>query len=365
MLQTNDLDDTKEVESRYQSYVDGIITTRVRIISIVAIVMYLSLNLLDWIAYPAYAVFFLKIRALCSVTFFLIFLLTFLKQLNRIMVWFSDFIGLSTGLGVVLMIFSSNGSSSHYYEGLNVIYLGIGIMNSFYSRHNVVLFLTIIGAYNLAVFTNDTPFDKVTVGIADSFMVCTSFMVVLMNRFYSTQHRQAFMRQEQLDQLSKTDELTHVHNRRYFFERLQYKIETSERLLSSFYLIIFDVDHFKDINDRWGHSFGDLALTKVIEVVTRNIRANDCLGRFGGDEFILFLDTANADVLMQRLTKISQAVTSLNLKQQNQTVLISVSIGAAKFVPQQSMTKELLLEKADQQLLLVKKTNRGQIGVAE
>jgi len=359
------LDPDKDINARYRSYVDNIIISRVRIIAIVGGIIYLCFNLLDWIVYPAHALFFLKIRIIGTLFFIFLLLLSLGKKIKPMAVWLSDVLVISVAAGISLMIFSSDGSSSHYYEGINLVFLVVGIMNCSYTKHNIFTFSIMLMLYELAALNSPTAFNKVNFYSANFFMISTAFLVVLLTRLYDAQQRQAFLRQEQLDQLSKTDELTRIHNRRSFFDLLQYKIENSERLHDSFYLVIFDVDYFKELNDRWGHAFGDLALKKIVEIVRNNIRSSDCLGRYGGDEFILFLDFPNVDMLMHRLTKISQEVTSLNLKQNNQTVLISISIGAAQFIPQQQMTSNILFEKADQRLLMVKKTNRGQIGIAD
>jgi len=354
-------DPDKEIKARYCSYIDDTINFRLRIIGIVGSVLILVFNILDRIAYPAYALVFLKIRLCCSLIFFLVFLLSFYKKIKQFAIWLGDFLIIFSAACIILMIYLSDGSSSHYYEGLHIVILGMLIMNSFYLRHSIICALAILAMYQFAVFANHQVFNQSNFYSANFFMISIDFLVIL----FSTQHRQAFLRQEQLDQLSKTDELTKTHNRRSFFDLLQNKIETSEKLHNYFYLAIFDVDHFKELNDKYGHSFGDLALTKVIEIVRKNIRNHDCLGRFGGDEFVLFLDIPDADMLMRRLTKISQEVTGLNLKQNNQSVLVSISIGAARFVPGLKMTADELLEMADQQLLVIKKTNRGQIGIAE
>ena len=77
----------------------------------------------------------------------------------------------------------------------------------------------------------------------------------------------------QADKLSKTDTLTEINNRRHFSEMLNKRMQDCEATKTSFYLVIFDVDHFKEINDSYGHIFGDKVLVKVIEIVKNNIRS--------------------------------------------------------------------------------------------
>lgn len=372
-------DQNKEIEIRYRSYVNEAIIHRLRIMAPIGIAIHLVFNILDWVTYPPLAIIFLKIRCIGSVLLLIAILLTYLPTIKLQIIWIVDIIGIAIAADIALMIFLADGSSSRYYEGLNLIVLAMGILNSFDTKHNIISFSIMIVLYEFAMLTNGAAFNKVNFCFANFFMISTALFVVLLTKFYSSQHHRAYLRQEQLklseekltalysqaDQLSKTDELTKINNRRHFFEMLQNKIDTSKKNKSYFYLVIFDVDYFKELNDRWGHSFGDLALTKVVEIVKKNIRNNDCLGRFGGDEFILFLDIPDREMLSNRLIKISQGVTSLNLTQQDHNVLISISIGAARFNPDQNMTKDQLLEKADEQLLLVKKTNRGQICIAD
>ena len=170
---------------------------------------------------------------------------------------------------------------------------------------------------------------------------------------------------DQADKLSKTDTLTEINNRRHFLEMLNKKMQDCEIAKTSFYLVIFDVDHFKEINDSYGHIFGDRVLVKVIGVVKSNVRSNDFIGRYGGDEFIICLDFHNKEGILSRLTKIRDGVRSLAITYEGKRVPISVSIGAAKFIPGTNMNEEKLIEKADIGLFNVKKTTRGEISVNE
>jgi len=169
----------------------------------------------------------------------------------------------------------------------------------------------------------------------------------------------------QADKLSKTDTLTEINNRRHFFEMLNKKMQYCEVAKTSFYLVIFDVDHFKEINDSYGHTLGDMVLVKVVEVVKSNVRSNDFIGRYGGDEFIICLDFPNKEGILNRLTKIRDGVKALSLLHDGKKVPVSVSIGAAKFIPGTNMTEKNLIEKADFELFNVKKTTRGEISVNE
>ena len=170
---------------------------------------------------------------------------------------------------------------------------------------------------------------------------------------------------DQADKLSKTDTLTEINNRRNFLEMLNKKMQDCEVAKTSFYLVIFDVDHFKEINDTYGHIFGDKVLVDAIKVVKNNTRSNDFIGRYGGDEFIICLDFPNKEGILPRLIKIQDDVKALSLTHNEKRVSVSISIGAAKFIPGTNITEEKLIEKTDFALYKVKKNIRGEINVNE
>ena len=111
-----------------------------------------------------------------------------------------------------------------------------------------------------------------------------------------------------LRELAEADELTKVTGRRHFFERAREELAYSSRRRAPVALIVFDIDRFKDINDRYGHSRGDRALIEVADVVRRHLRDSDLFGRFGGDEFMLLMIGCNGRQATQRAERIREAL---------------------------------------------------------
>lgn len=101
--------------------------------------------------------------------------------------------------------------------------------------------------------------------------------------------------EEELYRLSVTDHLTGAYNRRYFLEALEKEIERTRRTGRPFSLIMFDLDHFKSINDRFGHVAGDLVLKGVVAAFKERLRKADCLARWGGEEFVILLPETPAE----------------------------------------------------------------------
>ncbi|MGC9007235.1 MAG: GGDEF domain-containing protein [Sulfurihydrogenibium sp.] len=108
-------------------------------------------------------------------------------------------------------------------------------------------------------------------------------------------------------QMAITDSLTGLYNRYFFIDRLYYEIERSIREDLKFYLIMFDLDNFKPINDKYGHLKGDETLKKVAEILKSNFRSYDIVARLGGDEFIV-LSSIEKDNIQQRLENIRHEI---------------------------------------------------------
>jgi diguanylate cyclase (GGDEF)-like protein len=375
----SDLNIKKEINTSYCKHINELIIFRFRLVSAIGIVLHLAFYFIDQIAYPAQAFDFLNIRRIdCFIISMLIFI-SYLPKVKPYIIWLVDMAGIVMIFGIVVMVFISDGSSSRYYEGVNLIFLGLGVVNPFYIWHMIGVYLLSIGVLEYAMFVNHTPFNSLNFLFASYFMGSTALFVILMAKFYRDQHYKAFVRQEQLktneetlaalynqaDKLSKTDTLTEINNRRHFSDMLQKKMAACERAKTSFFLVIFDIDFFKQINDTYGHTFGDKVLVKVVEVVKNNTRTNDFIGRFGGDEFIICLDMPSRESIAQRLTKISFDVRNLGLTYEEKPVSLSLSIGAAKFKPGENVTEEKLMERADFELFHVKKTGRGQISIED
>jgi diguanylate cyclase (GGDEF)-like protein len=371
---------TKEINDAYKSHINELILFRFRLILAIGIVLHLAFWFIDRFAYPAHSFEFIQIRIIDSLLIIGLIFLSYWDKIKPHIVWLVDLAGTIVMVGMVCMVLLTNGSASRYYEGANLVFIGVcGIINPFYLGHTILMFIFWIGLFEVAMLSSLAPFDSLNFLFANYFMCSTALFVVLMAKFYKDQHYKAFARQEQLkineetlaalynqaDRLAKTDALTDINNRRHFSDMLQKKMEVSEAANATFYLVIFDVDYFKQINDTYGHAFGDRVLVKVVEIVKNNIRTNDFIGRFGGDEFIICLDMPTRESIMARLSKISQDVRAVGLTHEGRNVPLTVSIGAARFKPGQNMNETKLMERADFELFHVKKTGRGQISIEE
>lgn len=161
--------------------------------------------------------------------------------------------------------------------------------------------------------------------------------------------------------LATTDGLTGLYNIRYFREILKAAcLEAAKDPANSFYLVLCDIDHFKGLNDRYGHQAGDYALQNVSHALKSSVRANDVTARYGGDEMILLLRTTSETNALNVAEKIRNRVENLNLRFNQQPLPVTVSIGVARFDPARS-TESSTIQKTDHALLKAKKEGRNRV----
>jgi two-component system cell cycle response regulator len=161
---------------------------------------------------------------------------------------------------------------------------------------------------------------------------------------------------EALLALSLTDELTGLYNRRRFFVLTEQCLKVATRAKKRSLLLFIDVDNLKGINDRYGHTEGDLALKDLADILKKTFRESDIIGRFGGDEFVLLLESADekTEILIARLHE--------NLKDYNvggsRRFRLSVSVGTALFDPENPVSIDELLTRADTLMYRQKKRRK-------
>lgn len=163
---------------------------------------------------------------------------------------------------------------------------------------------------------------------------------------------------EEIYQLATLDGLTKACNKEYFLDRLEEEFRRSKRYNRHLSLIMFDFDRFHELNNKYGHLAGDHVLKKVTRVIGQNLRKEDILGRYGGEEFAILLpeiDQENALFLAEKLRKL---VEDTHFEHNETIIRATVSVGLA-FLTQNIRTIKQFLEKADQALYRAKSDGRN------
>ncbi len=175
----------------------------------------------------------------------------------------------------------------------------------------------------------------------------------VIHRLWKENQRMAF--------LSNYDDLTGIFNRRGLFNAVYHLAHLSQRNDNFVGVLMIDIDHFKTINDTFGHPAGDQILKQVATCIRETIRASDVLGRYGGEEFLVFLSRVEPNALGQVGEKIRSAIA----ERFHETVKVTVSIGIAHGHVGRDVKESLqqLIDKADEKLLTAKASGRNRIEI--
>ncbi|MFZ4963630.1 MULTISPECIES: sensor domain-containing diguanylate cyclase [Pseudomonas] len=168
----------------------------------------------------------------------------------------------------------------------------------------------------------------------------------------------------QLQTLSSTDRLTGLYNRGHWEESLKVAHARHQRHGNPTSLVMFDIDHFKRVNDTYGHQAGDKVIEQVAQLVREHVRDSDVAGRYGGEEFGVVLsdtDKAGGRFFAERLRK---AVEALEVLHEGQVIRFTISLGVAD-LSRPSVTHADLIAWADQALYTSKKSGRNCVTVYE
>ncbi len=178
----------------------------------------------------------------------------------------------------------------------------------------------------------------------------------------TTERRQAECALEeanrQLEALATTDDLTGLHNRRCFMEALSAEFQRGRRYATPPVLAMFDVDHFKTLNDAHGHAFGDQVLKRIAEAIRHSARTTDTVARYGGDEFLLLMPNTAVSEALSVVERIRRHVAQAPLTGSGQTVQVTLSAGVAEADPAAGEAAHDLLRKADEALQTAKAAGR-------
>lgn len=164
---------------------------------------------------------------------------------------------------------------------------------------------------------------------------------------------------------STKDPLTGLYNRRYLGEMLEREIRRAARAEQPLGILMLDLDHFKKFNDTYGHDAGDAVLRETASFLVRSIRAEDFVCRYGGEEFVVVLPTADLRVAGMRAEAIRSRLRDLVIMHQGRSLgLVTASIGVAA-LPLHGTTEKDILQAADAALYRAKKAGRDRVVVAE
>lgn len=208
------------------------------------------------------------------------------------------------------------------------------------------------------MIVSNEKFAAVSIGCAITGIALGILLRIMANAFEKERTRVNTLVDE-LEDLTVRDALTGTYNRRYLMSTIDLcikKVENGE--LNTFSVIMYDLDHFKSVNDTYGHVVGDEVLKNFAKILRKNLRSNDILARYGGEEFIIVLPNASDVTTFRRAEQIRLQVEANKLSNEMKS---RVTVSGGVFEYDKIVNAQQLIENADKNLYLAKETGRNKI----
>jgi diguanylate cyclase (GGDEF)-like protein len=206
-------------------------------------------------------------------------------------------------------------------------------------------------------FVNDTRVDRHVLKEGDHLKIGPNILKFVVSASETNFHEEVY-------RLTTRDGLTEAYNKRHFMEHLDRECERYNRYGGNVALIIFDIDHFKTVNDTYGHLAGDAVLRELSSVARECIRRNDFFARYGGEEFALILPECSEENAAKVCEKLRAAIEDHSFQFEDQSIPVTVSLGVA-FLNETSQHKDsgAFIAAADAKLYEAKRGGRNRVCV--
>jgi len=168
------------------------------------------------------------------------------------------------------------------------------------------------------------------------------------------------MTQDELELLANTDPLTGLYNRRYFKEVAQQEFVRARRFNQSFGILFADLDHFKSINDTYGHDRGDAVLAHIAHIIKRQVRQVDVVARLGGEEFIVLLIQSNEQSIPDVARRVREAIEKNIVEMDGDNIQCTVSIGISSLSSEDNSIEDII-KRADSAMYVAKENGRNRV----
>lgn len=300
-----------------------------------------------------------------------------LRNINTLMC------GVAASLGIIYMIAHASSPGNHiYYGGLVLCALFYYLIVPEWIISNIISWLTFAVFEIVIVFFIELPWEY---RFGNSYIffffnlsgMFACYMLERTERIAFWQRRTIQRQAEELrrslehangewrqaESLARLDPLTGLVNRRYFFQLADGEMARRHRHPQPLSLLMVDVDHFKQFNDRYGHQLGDLVLKKVADAIASTIRKPDTAGRFGGEEFIVLLPETGQDAAARLGQRLLEAIQGEKLEHRGELLGVTASLGVGTLDEAEQVEMSILLKRADEALYAAKNSGRNQLKV--
>ncbi len=354
-----------------------------RFFIVFGVILYLVFIVLDrymLVGQPKLLNYFIVLRLILAIIGSISLMTTFIPILKRYFIISLKILVLYAGGAVIAMIILSDGITSLTYPaGVMIVISFLYIFSLPFKCSFIIGWILILG-YNIAAILNQS---SLTLILNSNFFLISSNITGLFFLYYlEKKSRDSFLLNHRLTQaydeikhLALTDPLTGVKNRRYFQEVISEDLEKINTLYEQNFLekrnqnicyglLMLDIDHFKKVNDQLGHSAGDQVLKQVSKVIKEEVRHDDIVVRWGGEEFLVILKNINPHHLNSVAQKVKKKIEAHDFiyDEQNHFVKKTVSMGVVPF-PFNHISLEEAIKFADYALYHSKDSGRNRVTV--
>ncbi len=347
-----------ELGRRYEEWDRPARQTQIAAISALTALLYIIFTLLDksWVSEPVQALMerlylFINVPMLLTISW-----LAYKKRYYRIVM---PALAVSPLIAVACHVYVTRelaGYTPLLVEGYLVV-LWIFVVSGM--TFSYALASAIVTSAMLLVAGNHNISDPSMYATHAFWIFCSFSFGFLGSLIYDRSRKAIFTSQQELHRMAITDELTGAFNRNHFNQVISQEISRDRRYEKSCGLLMIDIDHFKAINDSYGHAVGDEVLRKVAQVLSQSLRANDTLIRWGGEEFVVVAIELDEESLEPLCEKLRQGI---EVESFAPVGAVTVSIGATLY--RDGDTQDALLSRADTALYEAKESGRNRTVVA-
>ena len=218
--------------------------------------------------------------------------------------------------------------------------------------------LILIALAPVIFFISVPTFDKIGAAV---FVLLAVAANTLLGRVLEVSNRRAYALELELHRDARTDSLTGLDNRRAMQERGRVELKRAARSGQPVSVILCDLDHFKNVNDKYGHEAGDRALTSAAAVLREALRESDALGRWGGEEFMVILPGTDERGAAEVAERMRAAIAAARFNGVAESNTISLGVASSATLDDPAMEWDLLIKEADQRLYRAKHEGRNRV----
>lgn len=267
--------------------------------------------------------------------------------------------------GSIIILITMNFATrilTYFLALIFIVFSFATIRISFKESLFVWLFITILVAmdfyflniHNVGI-PNPTNFEKLLILIAFSSVLLRIILIGFYNNYIRLK---LFEMNNKLENDNKVDSLTQVYNKKAILEYLQDFINVLKRKKQPFCVVMIDLDYFKKINDKFGHQIGDIVLQKISQYIKENIRSIDKFGRYGGEEFLLIIESNSLDEVCLLIERIRFGISLLKFEELNNQ---SITISCGLYFVKEIIENDNPVKKADLALYEAKSSGRNKL----